>query len=108
MHCSSFSIIDGILGASSGIGLATVKRLISHGAKVFASDVNDLPEPEKSQVPFMKVDVTSWKEQLDMFKAAKEKYGTIHHVFANAGRAFDPKHIILIDHFQVLRPRQIF
>ena len=67
-------------GASSGIGLATVKRLLSHGAKVYASDVNDLPEPEKSTVPFMKVDVVSWKQQLAMFKAAKEKYGNIDHV----------------------------
>lgn len=67
-------------GASSGIGLATVKRLLSHGAKVYAGDVNDLPEPEKSTVPFMKVDVVSWKEQLAMFKAAKEKYGKIDHV----------------------------
>jgi NAD(P)-dependent dehydrogenase (short-subunit alcohol dehydrogenase family) len=68
------------LGASSGIGLATVKRLLSHGAKVYASDMNDLPEPEKSTVPFMKVDVVSWKQQLAMFKAAVEKYGKIDHV----------------------------
>jgi hypothetical protein len=33
----------------------------------------------------MKVDVRSWKEQSDMFKAAKEKFGVIHHAFANAG-----------------------
>ncbi|KAF2109894.1 hypothetical protein BDV96DRAFT_467116, partial [Lophiotrema nucula] len=74
-----------VTGASSGIGLATVKRLIKHGAKVYASDVNDLPEPEKSQVPFLRVDVTSWTQQLALFKAAKEKYGIVHHVFANAG-----------------------
>ncbi|KAF2750216.1 NAD(P)-binding protein [Sporormia fimetaria CBS 119925] len=73
-----------VTGAASGIGLATVKRVLQHGGKVFASDVNDMPEPEKSQVSFMNVDVTSWKEQLDMFKAAQEKFGKIHHVFANA------------------------
>jgi hypothetical protein len=38
----------------------------SHGGKVFASDVNPLPEPEATEVPFMKVDVTSWKEQVEM------------------------------------------
>lgn len=42
--------------------------------------MNDLPEPEKSTVPFMKVDVVSWKQQLEMFKAAKETYGKIDHV----------------------------
>ncbi|KAH7128526.1 hypothetical protein B0J11DRAFT_603834 [Dendryphion nanum] len=78
-------VVTGITSASSGIGLATVKRLVQNGAKVFAADLNELPEPEKSQVPFLKVNVTSWKDQLDLFKAAKEKYGIIHHAFANAG-----------------------
>ncbi|KAF1838953.1 NAD(P)-binding protein [Decorospora gaudefroyi] len=66
-------------------GLATLRRVISHGGKVFASDVNPLPEPEASSVPFIKANVTSWKEQLDMFKAAEKEYGKIDHVFANAG-----------------------
>jgi hypothetical protein len=73
------------VGASSGIGLATLRRVINHGGKVFASDVNSLPEPEASSVPFLKVDVTSWKEQVAMFKAAEKEYGKIDHVFANAG-----------------------
>jgi NAD(P)-dependent dehydrogenase (short-subunit alcohol dehydrogenase family) len=33
----------------------------------------------------MKVDVTSWKQQVEMFKAAESAYGKIDHVFANAG-----------------------
>ena len=33
----------------------------------------------------MKVDVTSWADQLEVFKAAEQKYGKIDHVFANAG-----------------------
>ncbi|ORY11030.1 hypothetical protein BCR34DRAFT_484745 [Clohesyomyces aquaticus] len=73
-----------VTGAASGIGLATVKLLLNLGAKVVASDVNELPEPEKDLVTFMKVDVTSWKEQLEMFKTAKAKFGNIDHVFANA------------------------
>lgn len=36
-------------------------------------------------MPFMKVNVTSWKEQVDMFKAAEKEFGKIDHVFANAG-----------------------
>ncbi|KAG9195224.1 hypothetical protein G6011_00344 [Alternaria panax] len=74
-----------INGASSGIGLATLRRVIKHGGKVFASDINPLPEPEASSVPFLKADVTSWKEQLQVFKAAEQKYGKIDQVFANAG-----------------------
>tara|TARA_R110002003_G_scaffold45_5_gene3468 strand:+ start:14122 stop:14982 length:861 start_codon:yes stop_codon:yes gene_type:complete len=52
---------------------------------VFASDLNPLPEPEVSSVPFLKVNVTSWKEQVELFKAAEKEYGKIDHVFANAG-----------------------
>lgn len=74
-----------ITGASSGIGLATLRRVIQHGGKVFASDVNPLPEPEGSSVPFVKANVASWNDQLDMFKAAEKEYGKIDHVFANAG-----------------------
>ncbi|EAT87097.2 hypothetical protein SNOG_06033 [Parastagonospora nodorum SN15] len=68
-------------------GLATLRRIIKHGGKVFASDVNDLPEPEASSVPFQKVDVTSWKDQVELFKAAEKHYTKINHVFANAGIA---------------------
>ncbi|KAF2659552.1 NAD(P)-binding protein [Lophiostoma macrostomum CBS 122681] len=74
-----------VTGASSGIGLATVQLLLRHGAKVFASDLNDMPLPEATQVSFMKVDVTSWDQQLAMFKAAVRAYGAVHHVFGNAG-----------------------
>jgi NAD(P)-dependent dehydrogenase (short-subunit alcohol dehydrogenase family) len=33
----------------------------------------------------LKVDVTSWTEQVALFKAASTHYGCIDHVFANAG-----------------------
>ncbi|KAL5116151.1 hypothetical protein ACEQ8H_005927 [Pleosporales sp. CAS-2024a] len=74
-----------ITGASSGIGLATLQRVIQHGGKVFASDVNPLPEPEAASVPFFKADVSSWKDQVELFKAAAKHYTQIDHVFANAG-----------------------
>ncbi|KAL6160602.1 hypothetical protein ACJQWK_02321 [Exserohilum turcicum] len=74
-----------ITGASSGIGLATLRRVIQHGGKVFASDINPLPQPEGASVPFIKANVASWQDQVDMFKAAEKEYGKIDHVFANAG-----------------------
>ena len=36
-------------------------------------------------MPFMKANVASWKEQVEMFKAAEKEFGKIDHVFANAG-----------------------
>ncbi|KAE8845479.1 hypothetical protein HRS9139_00046 [Pyrenophora teres f. teres] len=74
-----------IAGASSGIGLATLRRVIKHGGRVFACDLNPLPEPEASSVPFMKVDVTSWDNQLALFKAVEQKYKKIDRVVANVG-----------------------
>ncbi|KAF2713368.1 NAD(P)-binding protein [Pleomassaria siparia CBS 279.74] len=74
-----------VTGASSGIGLATVKRLLTHGAKVYAADLNPPPEPEASRVSFLKVDVTSWAQQLALFKAAFAECRRVDHVFANAG-----------------------
>ncbi|KAJ4308855.1 hypothetical protein N0V94_009185, partial [Neodidymelliopsis sp. IMI 364377] len=71
--------------ASSGIGLATLRRLLQHGGKVFASDINPLPSPEYDTVPFLRVDVAVWTEQVALFKAAEKEFGAIDHVFANAG-----------------------
>ncbi|KAH8632207.1 hypothetical protein IG631_13890 [Alternaria alternata] len=83
--CAAADLRSTLQGASSGIGLATLRRIIKHGGKVFACDVNPLPEPESSSVPFLKADVSSWKEQLDVFKATEKEYGKIDQVFANAG-----------------------
>ncbi|KAI8941794.1 hypothetical protein NX059_002995 [Plenodomus lindquistii] len=73
-----------ITGASSGIGLATLRRILKHGGKVFAGDLNPLPT-DLSNIPFVKVNVTSWTDQLALFKAAEKEYGHIDHVFCNAG-----------------------
>ena len=82
---NAYLLVYYLLGASSGIGLATLQRVTKHGGKVFACDLNPLPEPEASPVPFMKVDVSSWKEQLELFEAVRKQYRNIYHVFANAG-----------------------
>ncbi|KAF9693928.1 hypothetical protein EKO04_008095 [Ascochyta lentis] len=84
-HIPFVSVAYIIPGASSDIGLSTLRRVLKHGGKAFVSDLNPLSEPEKSSVPFLKVDVTSWTKQVVSFKAAEEKYGHLDHVFANVG-----------------------
>ncbi|KAF1949676.1 NAD(P)-binding protein [Byssothecium circinans] len=88
---TSFTISDADLAnvkdkvvVLTGIGLATLNLLLAHGAKVFTSDLNPLPS-QHANIPFKKVDVTSWSDQAGLFKAAHAEYGRIDHVFANAG-----------------------
>ncbi|KAF2849771.1 NAD(P)-binding protein [Plenodomus tracheiphilus IPT5] len=73
-----------ITDASSGIGLATLRLILHHGGKVFASDLNPLP-PYLTSTSFFATNVTSWLSQVALFRAAEKRYGHIDHVFANAG-----------------------
>lgn len=63
---SRYIIRSHLSGASSGIGLATLRRIVKHGGKVYAGDLNPLPSPEADTVPFSRVDVTDWKQQLEL------------------------------------------
>ncbi|RFU35553.1 hypothetical protein B7463_g754, partial [Scytalidium lignicola] len=77
-----------ITGGSSGIGLATVNLLLSLGASVVNGDVQPPAALEQTEAPallFVKTDVTSWADLSTLFKKAKEHYGQINYVFANAG-----------------------
>ncbi|EFW99732.1 short-chain dehydrogenase/reductase [Grosmannia clavigera kw1407] len=74
-----------LTGGSSGIGLATVDLLLSLGASVVNGDVQPAPKEISGPYTYVKTDVSSWSEVLELFKKAKETYGRIDHVFANAG-----------------------
>ncbi|EFQ35326.1 short chain dehydrogenase [Colletotrichum graminicola] len=74
-----------VTGGSSGIGLATVATLLSHGASVVNADINPPAEQPGSSCSFVKTDVTVWAEQVALFNKAKKTHGRIDHVFANAG-----------------------
>ncbi|GME34012.1 short chain dehydrogenase [Neofusicoccum parvum] len=86
---ASFASLKGqvvlITGGSSGIGLATVKLMLSLGAFVVAGDINEPPVPPTEHLSFQRTDVTSWKDLSALFKKAKALHGRIDHVFANAG-----------------------
>ncbi|KAI1046664.1 hypothetical protein LB505_014495 [Fusarium chuoi] len=74
-----------VTGGSSGIGLSTVDLLLSLGASVVSGDVQPPPEEHKGSFTFVKTDVSVWGDLIALFKKAKEVYGRIDHVFANAG-----------------------
>ncbi|KAH8695620.1 hypothetical protein BGW36DRAFT_429489 [Talaromyces proteolyticus] len=77
-----------LTGGSSGLGLAYMQALIAAGAFVVNGDIN----PPSVAIPsdkgvFVKCDVSSWHEQVNVFRRAKEKSpnGNIDVVIANAG-----------------------
>lgn len=77
-----------ITGGSSGIGLATVEKLLAHGTKVVVGDLNPPKASfDASAFTFQTCDVTSWASLVALFKTALEAHGHIDHVFANAGIA---------------------
>jgi NAD(P)-dependent dehydrogenase (short-subunit alcohol dehydrogenase family) len=81
-----------VTGGCSGIGLATVRRFVEEGAKVVVGDIDD--ERGHSLVgqlggtdllTYQRVDVTD-KEQVDeLFRVARDTYGSVDVAFNNAG-----------------------
>jgi NAD(P)-dependent dehydrogenase (short-subunit alcohol dehydrogenase family) len=74
-----------ITGGSSGIGLATVNLLLSLGASVVSGDITEPAETPASGFSFVRTNVVIWSDLRTLFQKAKEQYGRIDYVFANAG-----------------------
>jgi NAD(P)-dependent dehydrogenase (short-subunit alcohol dehydrogenase family) len=77
-----------VTGAGSGIGLATVRRFSTEGAKVVCADVDAASgEAAATEVGgiFVAVDVTDDQQVSAMFATAVETYGGLDVVFNNAG-----------------------
>jgi NAD(P)-dependent dehydrogenase (short-subunit alcohol dehydrogenase family) len=77
-----------VTGGGSGIGLATVRRLASEGARVVVADVD--PGPGKAAADevgglFVQTDVTSETQVEALFAAAVDTYGSVDVAFNNAG-----------------------
>jgi NAD(P)-dependent dehydrogenase (short-subunit alcohol dehydrogenase family) len=77
-----------VTGGAGGIGLATVRRLASEGARVVVADVD--PGAGKSSADevdglFVQVDVSNGAEVKQLYKTAYDAYGRIDIAFNNAG-----------------------
>ncbi|QYN31845.1 3-oxoacyl-ACP reductase [Pseudonocardia sp. DSM 110487] len=77
-----------VTGGGSGIGLATVRRLASEGARVVVADID--PGPGKTAADevgglFVQTDVTSETQVEALFSAAVDTYGSVDVAFNNAG-----------------------
>lgn len=82
-----------ITGGASGIGAATARLFVSEGAKVVLVDLNEekgkaFEEELKAlnaEALFVKANITSEEEVINVYKQAVEAFGKVDVVFNNAG-----------------------
>ncbi|MGW5044073.1 3-oxoacyl-ACP reductase [Streptomyces griseoluteus] len=77
-----------VTGAGSGIGLATVRRLASEGARVVCADIDEAAGKAAADEVgglFVKTDVTDPAQVEALFRAAHDTYGSVDIAFNNAG-----------------------
>lgn len=96
-----------VTGATRGIGKATVEKCLLEGANVIANyraDSKDIPYLEEysdsGRLYFIKADVRSADEVMQMMKQVKKAYGRLDGIVNNAGiisRTFDWKKISMDD-----------
>ena len=82
-----------ITGGASGLGLETVKRLHSQGAKVAVADMNEknlevLKGELKERILCFKCDVSVESQVKDAIQGTVDEWGTIHVALAAAGVAW--------------------
>ncbi|WP_346619271.1 3-oxoacyl-ACP reductase [Blastococcus montanus] len=77
-----------VTGGGSGIGLASVRRLASEGARVVVADVDESAGAAAAKEVdglFVRTDVTSESDVAALFAAAHDTYGSVDVAFNNAG-----------------------
>ncbi|RZU32491.1 3-oxoacyl-ACP reductase [Blastococcus saxobsidens] len=77
-----------VTGGGSGIGLASVRRLASEGARIVIADVDEAAggrAADEVDGLFVRADVTSETDVEALFAAAHETYGSVDVAFNNAG-----------------------
>jgi NAD(P)-dependent dehydrogenase (short-subunit alcohol dehydrogenase family) len=77
-----------VTGGGSGIGLASVRRLASEGAKVVVADIDtDAGKVAADEVDglFVRTDVTEADQVNALFQSAVDTYGSLDIAFNNAG-----------------------
>ena len=83
-----------VTGGAGDIGAQTIRAFHAHGCNVVIADL-PFTQPaadsliaslnNSNRVLFHETDITNWQTMLSLFKTAREKFGQIDIVIANAG-----------------------
>jgi NAD(P)-dependent dehydrogenase (short-subunit alcohol dehydrogenase family) len=96
-------LLDGkvaiVTGGTSGIGLATVQRYVTEGAKVVVADIQDalgteLEAAHGGDVAYLHTDVTDEAAIEALVAGTVERFGKLDVIFNNAGAGGDPAGIV--------------
>jgi len=99
-------LLDGkvaiVTGGTSGIGLATVERFVTEGAKVVIADIQDdlgaaTAERLGAAVLYVHTDVTDEASIEALVATTVEKFGKLDVMFNNAGAQGDPSTILEVE-----------
>lgn len=105
-----------VTGGASGIGLATVRRLVAEGARVAVGDIDQagldsVASELGDAVVTTRCDVTAEDEVEALVAAAVDRFGGLHAAFANAGigdfgvvAALDPARFMQVMEINLLGP----
>ncbi|TIC17530.1 NAD(P)-binding protein [Wallemia mellicola] len=82
-----------VTGAANGLGKELVLELLDHGATILAADIDEKGLSKLTKHPRLftkQVDVTNYRNQLSLFRYAREVLGRIDIVYANAAVGNSP------------------
>jgi len=74
-----------VTGASSGIGKRIAERFLEEGAKVVFSDISESVEASHKDAKYIKCDVSSSKEVVDLINKTVDLFGKVDVIVNNAG-----------------------
>jgi NAD(P)-dependent dehydrogenase (short-subunit alcohol dehydrogenase family) len=83
-----------VTGGSSGLGLATVRRLLAAGARVGIADLNPPEDDLGKDVVYVKTDIADEASTNQALDAAEEAHGPLRAVVHCAGRGGDRVRIL--------------
>jgi len=78
-----------VTGASSGMGLATVKALLAAGCSVMGADISSAPEIPESSFAFTQMDLTKSESPRALVEACQKKFGDKIDILLNVAGIMD-------------------